>query len=610
MNNGQKHLLSMLILSLLVVMSVSFSASAALKLSDSALVLEKGQTQALKLTGTKKTITWSSSKTSVATVDANGTVTGVKTGNAVITASVAGKSLSAKVKVLPSIKSLTLNKTKTTLILGKSRTLKLSILPKKDETLPATWTSSNKKVATVNQKGKITAKGIGKAKVTVTVGTKSVTCTVTVKKKTVAVDSLTLNKSTMKLYTGSANAKTLTAEILPETAKDEEITWTSSNKKVATVDDNGKVTGVKKGKAVILAKVGDKTATCTVTVKTAPVLIQSLSLDKTVVVLKVGMTTRLKATVLPSNTTDKTVKWKSSDKTIVKVSKKGNLRALKAGSATITATSGTKTATCTVTVVTNGTGVLVQTGISAVCKYTSVKEGYTFSASDFTVYNEYEGGGKEETKSFTVKLEKDTTKGSYLATVISGDYRTQINIPYATETVSTKNQTGITASCIQDKVEEGYSFTTTDFVVSAVYEDKTTEQISSFSIKISKLTESQVYKATITSGDYTTTVEVPYTSNTKTVTGMRAEHNTGSVEDGHTFTTGEFTVYLTYSDGSEETSNSYSVTVAKDSSGTAYTASFSSQTGSASCTLSIPITSNSTSTDSAVTPDSSKASAS
>ena len=75
--------------------------------------------------------------------------------------------------------------------------------------------------------------------------------------------------------------------------------------------------------------------------------VASVSLSATSLTLKEGDTHTLTATVSPGNATDKTVTWKSSDEGVVTVSG-GHLKAVRAGSATITAQAGGKSATCSV----------------------------------------------------------------------------------------------------------------------------------------------------------------------------------------------------------------------------------------------------------------------
>ena len=164
-----------------------------------------------------------------------------------------------------SVKGISLNKDKLSLVEGKSETLTATVTPSNATNKSVTWTSSDTKVATVSN-GKVTAVKAGTATITAkTSNGKTATCTVTVKKKTVSATGISLNKTKLSLVKGSS--ATLTATITPSNATDKSVTWTSSNTSIATVS-KGKVTAVKAGTATITAKTSNgKTATCTVTVK-------------------------------------------------------------------------------------------------------------------------------------------------------------------------------------------------------------------------------------------------------------------------------------------------------------------------------------------------------
>ena len=137
-------------------------------------------------TYTSKDFIWSSSNESVATVDEEGKVTAVANGTATITVKTSdGSSLSAtcSVKVYRHVESVSLNKTEMTLYVGNSSTLTATVLPSTSNNKNVTWTSSDESVATVDQSGKVTAKGPGKSSITVTTvdGAKTASCEVTVK---------------------------------------------------------------------------------------------------------------------------------------------------------------------------------------------------------------------------------------------------------------------------------------------------------------------------------------------------------------------------------------------------------------------------------------------
>ncbi len=116
------------------------------------------------------------------------------------------------------------------------------------------------------------------------------------------------------------------------------VKWTSSKPKIAAVSSKGTVKAKAKGSTVIKAKVGKKTFKCKIKVETP-------KLNKTSGVFTAGYKYKLKV----KGTTQK-VTWKSSDKTIVVVSKSGVIRGKKAGEATVTAKIGKKAYKCAITI--------------------------------------------------------------------------------------------------------------------------------------------------------------------------------------------------------------------------------------------------------------------
>ena len=122
--------------------------------------------------------------------------------------------------------------------------------------------------------------------------------------------------------------------------KNKKIGFRSSNKKVATVSKKGVIRGKKKGTVKITIYIKKKKsvrATVTIHVKNVPKRVKSIRITGNRTLVK-GTTARLKATVAPANAANKKVKWKSSNKSIVKVSGDGKLTAGDTGSARITAT--------------------------------------------------------------------------------------------------------------------------------------------------------------------------------------------------------------------------------------------------------------------------------
>ncbi len=167
----------------------------------------------------------------------------------------------------------------------------------------------------------------------------------------VPVTKITLNKSSSQLSIGKT--ETLSATITPSDATRKALTWSSSNTNVATVDGNGKVTAVGKGTAIITATATDGSgvsASCTYTVVK---LVNSITLNKTSSTLLKGKSEQLTATVLPTDASNRSVTWSSSNTSVVKVSSTGLVTYVGKGTATVTATakdgSGIK-ASCTYTI--------------------------------------------------------------------------------------------------------------------------------------------------------------------------------------------------------------------------------------------------------------------
>ena len=169
--------------------------------------------------------------------------------------------------------------------------------------------------------------------------------------KDIAVTAVSLNKTSLTLEVGESY--TLVVTVSPSNATDKSVTWSSANSSVASVSA-GKVTAKSEGTTTITAEAHNgKKATCTVIVnEPAPEVIEvtSVALNKTSLTLEIGESETLTATVLPSNATDKSVTWASSDQSVATVAS-GKVTAIGSGTATITATTNNgKTATCTVTV--------------------------------------------------------------------------------------------------------------------------------------------------------------------------------------------------------------------------------------------------------------------
>ena len=252
------------------------------------------------------------------------------------------------------VTSVTLNETSVSMVESGSETLIPTIAPVNATNKKVTWKSSDDAIATVDTYGKVNALKVGSATITVITddGNKTANCNVTVESKSVAVTGISLDKTSLTLDEG--DSETLIVTVVPVNATNKKITWESSDNTVVTIGGDGKVTAHNAGSATITVTIDDsnKTANCNVTVKAKITTVTGVSLDKTSMSLVEGNSGTLIAIIAPVNATNKKVTWKSSDDTIATVDSDGKVTAVKAGSATITATTddGGKTATCTVKV--------------------------------------------------------------------------------------------------------------------------------------------------------------------------------------------------------------------------------------------------------------------
>ena len=329
-----------------------------ISLNKTSVTLNKGATDNLTVsynptnTTDSKTVTWSSGNTSVAKVDQNGKITAVNKGTTTITAKVGSKTASCNVTVKVPLTGISLNKTTLTLNKGVTETLTVNYNPSDTtDSKTVTWSSGNTSVAKVDQNGKITAVDVGTTNILAKVGSKTASCSVTVK---ASLTGISLNKTTLSLRKQSTETLVVSYDPI-NTTDDKTVTWTSDNEEVATVS-GGTVSALKEGTATITATVGSCTAQCVVTVEketTEPVKkpLTAISLDKATLNLKQGSMDTLSVTYAPEDTTDdKTVTWTSDNEEVATVSG-GTVSALKEGTATITATVGSCTAQCVVTVV-------------------------------------------------------------------------------------------------------------------------------------------------------------------------------------------------------------------------------------------------------------------
>ena len=325
--------------------------------------LDKGQKYTLKLKGVKGKAKWSSSKKSVVTVKAakNGksaVITAKKPGSATITATVGEKKLVCVVKVKGTEAVVTPKPNPTT-------------APKPTDAPKPQPTTSPKPTEAPNPTPTEAVKPEEKPTPEPT-------------PVEVKANKITLNKESVT-FTALNQTFSLSATVTPENAEEKDVGWNSNNMSVVTVDKDGKITAVGKGSAEVfcfLKSNGEVFAKCSVTVQipdtqpeptkpepkpTEPevVKVSGITLNPNISLkIKEGGSSKITATVVPSNATNSSVKWVSSSPDVATVDDSGNVTALKEGSTTITCTA------------------VDGSGVSAVCPVTVTAKSTTTNPSE------------------------------------------------------------------------------------------------------------------------------------------------------------------------------------------------------------------------------------
>ncbi len=312
-------------------------------------------------------VTWASETPDVATVNENGEVTLLKAGEAKITATAGGVSSSVtftvkkkKLTVAPSALTEIYVKDNKIEAAAKAVTAKyalendenVSLVKGTDYTVSEPQISADKKYYSITIT--LSDDAAGKYELSTTTLKGYIAYELT---------SVALNSDTLNLVAG-ADGRQLVATTTPDNALLDNLTFTykSSNETVATVDKNGLVTPLKAGTATITVTAQAvvttngmalfttrATAKCTVTVTDNSIPATNIELDTYSKTMTVGEKAKLTATVKPDDSTDK-VTWKSKNDKIVSVDENGNITALATGTTEITATAGSVSAVCKVTV--------------------------------------------------------------------------------------------------------------------------------------------------------------------------------------------------------------------------------------------------------------------
>ncbi len=305
------------------------------------IIMSKGDHQrltaeVLPLDATNRTVEWSSSNENVVTVDTNGQLTAVGTGNATILCKSldGGATDMCNVYVKQPATSVVLNTNATTVRKGAVFWLNATVLPENADNKIIEWSVTNSDILSVDQDGKVTALMPGVASVVATNTDTGLNayCVVTV---TQPVTGITLNSSYQEMWVGSKYA--IIPYIEPVDADNKNVTYESSDPEVASVNDKGVVTALKGGECIIVVTTEECQLTATVAI-TVKEYVSSIELSENNILMNIGSDKMLTADVQRPSATNRNVIWTSSRPDVASVDDEGYIKANNYGYAVITVT--------------------------------------------------------------------------------------------------------------------------------------------------------------------------------------------------------------------------------------------------------------------------------
>lgn len=404
---------------------------------------------------TSTDLVWTSTDTSIATVDETGLVTLKRAGTTYITVQ-PKESISDQIRaecrltVVQSSTSLTFAEKEMSLSVGEQKEIKYTLLPE-NSTSVITWNSLDTSIASVNNTGMVTAVKVGQTYITaVTEEGYVASCLI---KVTQQATGIILDVTDLTLDVGDTYAVKYTLQ--PVHSTETSLIWTSQNEEIATVDLEGRITGVSQGTTTIFVKT--KSGNVEYVFVTVRQSVKGLTLDTTSKKIEKGESFTLKPIFSPTTVTNTNVTWKSSDTGVVTVSEEGKVEGIGAGAAVVTCISedGKLEANCVVTVIEiiEITPVPTATITPTEKPVTTIK----LNKSSYTL-----GVGKSITLKATVKSTKSkkvkwTSSNTSIAKVNASGKVTGKKVGKCTITAKTTDGSGKTAKCTITVVRQATS---------------------------------------------------------------------------------------------------------------------------------------------------------
>lgn len=311
-----------------------------LDLGDYQTQMAVGEKQLLSITvlpmdATDQALKFSSSDVNVAKINGMGRITALKAGvtEIVVTCGTVTEKFGLTVTDTgKEVRDIDLGDCPNEIEVGQSQLMSVTVIPEEAISAKVAYTSSDEKIATINEIGRITGVSVGTAVISVSCGSvkKDVSVKIIEKKSDeIPVTDIEIADYEDKLEVDKT--MTLSATVLPSDATDSKVQFKSSNEKIATVNSTGEVKGISKGEVTIIVMAGKITKKIKLTVKVATT---EIKIDSAYLILKPGQTHQIKASVVPADASQG-ITYKSVDTEIASVSSSGLITANKCGNGTI-----------------------------------------------------------------------------------------------------------------------------------------------------------------------------------------------------------------------------------------------------------------------------------
>lgn len=387
-----------------------------------------------------KSVTWTSSNESVATVDENGLVTAKSVGKAVITATSQSNSNVKKTCNVTVAKGL------------DAPNLSITLTENKDGVI-VKWNAVNNAEKYILQRAVI-----DKEKQEVYSGTGTSFTDENLEHNTyiyyltaiakddeylcdskvvtsdrivvpIRVDNVEIKNTSEDIFVGESTY--INVYVTPNDATDTRVNWESSDTSIATVNHNGQVTAIKEGMAIITAtSIDNPKAKAHIYINCKPVLMTNLVLDRADDTVEPGTVIQLASNIYPSNTTYKDLVWSSSNESVATVSDAGVVQAVAPGSAKITVCSLKQPelkAEYNITVKVNVTGITLnkttltlqpgaaETLYATIYPANATNKEYNWISSDRSIADVEASGRVVAFKTGTVTITAISAEGKYTA---------------------------------------------------------------------------------------------------------------------------------------------------------------------------------------------------